>query len=277
MHGRTSLFTVTALGLFTTSCAIVPVSRPAPDPRVATTVETCRASIRQPDGAVESGLGERIELLNWNIKKGSRDVWQDDLRSIALDADLVVLQEAAANIGIEDAMPHLEHSSFARGFTTGNSMTGVATYSHTAPISECQFRTTEPWLRTPKATSVTRYPLSDSEQTLLVVNLHAVNFTVGVARYREQILQVRDVVEAHRGPIILSGDFNTWNRKRVKVVDTLVNELGLTTVSLHTDNRKTFNRYPLDHVFVRGFTEAEGGTVSVHSSDHNPMLIELLR
>ncbi len=243
---------------------------------VETTVAGCQQALRKPTLHSNAGLGSEIELLNWNIKKGSRSVWQDDLRAMALDADLVVLQEAAVDIGIESEVPHLEHASFARGYATGNKTTGVATYSSTAPLSECRFQVVEPLLRTPKATSVTVYPLADRSETLLVVNVHAVNFTFGVTRFREQIGQVRDVIDAHQGPAILSGDFNTWSRKRLNVVNELVSDLGFSTVSLSTDDRKTFNGFPLDHVFVRGFSSASGGTSSVRSSDHNPMTIELV-
>ncbi|MEM1174742.1 MAG: endonuclease/exonuclease/phosphatase family protein [Pseudomonadota bacterium] len=247
----------------------------ASDLHVATTVEACRESLQQPAVHSHIGLGSEIELLNWNIKKGSRSVWQDDLRSMAVGADLVVLQEAAVEIGIETEVPHLQHSSFARGFVSASKTTGVATFSSAAPVSECRFQVVEPLLRTPKATSITAYPLAEKSENLLVVNLHAVNFTLGVARYGEQIGQVRAVIDAHDGPAILSGDFNTWNRKRLDLVNELVSDFGFSPVPMHTDDRKTFNGYPLDHVFVRGFETASGATSSVRSSDHNPMTIEL--
>ncbi len=279
MQGRSQLFSAIALSLLTTSCALQTVtdeSAYADGQFVQTTVEGCRDALQKPSLHSVAGLGSEIELLNWNIKKGSKSVWQDDLRSMALDADLVVLQEAAVEIGIEYEVPHLEHTSFAQGYTTGSRTTGVATYSHTAPLSECRFQVVEPLLRTPKATSVTEFPLANKSETLLVVNVHAVNFTFGLVRFREQIEQVREVVTAHDGPAILSGDFNTWSRKRLNVVNELVGDLGFSSVPLRSDERKTFNGFPLDHVFVRGFASANGDSSPVRSSDHNPMTIELV-
>ena len=279
MHGRTQVLSALALSLATTSCALQTVTGEFAFENngfVETTVDGCREALQRPSLHSVAGLGSEIELLNWNIKKGSKALWQEDLRSMALDADLVVLQESAVEIGVESEVPHLEHTSFARGYTTGSRTTGVATYSKTAPLSECRFQVTEPLLRTPKATSVTQYPLADTADTLLVVNVHAVNFTCGVVRFREQINQVRDVVAAHDGPAILSGDFNTWSRKRLDVVNELVGDLGFSPVPLQDDVRTTFNGYPLDHVFVRGFESANGDSAPVTSSDHNPMTIELV-
>jgi endonuclease/exonuclease/phosphatase (EEP) superfamily protein YafD len=44
---------------------------------------------------------------------------------------------------------------------------------------------------------------------LLIVNVHAVNFTLGMARLREQLEAVADVLTSHSGPVLLTGDFNT--------------------------------------------------------------------
>lgn len=278
MQARSQIISALALGFLSTSCALGPVTvdgQFASSTSVETTVEGCRAALQKPAKHAEIGLGREFELLNWNIKKGTKADWQADLRNMALGAELVVLQEAAVEIGIDSEVPHLDHNSFARGYATSSKTTGVATYGSASPVSECHFQAMEPLLRTPKATSITEFPLADSSDTLLVVNVHAVNFTFGVDRFREQINQVRDVVTAHQGPAILSGDFNTWSRKRLAIVNEIADGLGFSSVPLLADHRKTFNGFPLDHVFVRGFASASGSSSSVTSSDHNPMTIEL--
>ena len=52
--------------------------------------------------------------------------------------------------------------------------------SKATPLTQCSFRYSEPWLRTPKATNVTQYSLGGRDETLLVVNMHMVNFALGV-------------------------------------------------------------------------------------------------
>ena len=46
-------------------------------------------------------------------------------------------------------------------------------------VKEAGFRHAEPLLRTAKAASLTRFPLAGMDETLLVINLHAVNFGWG--------------------------------------------------------------------------------------------------
>jgi len=277
MHKTSNRLFALGVSLVMSACVLTPAT-PVPNvlPEMATTVDGCRAQLARPVAATEGGLSGRIELLNWNIKKGSLSAWQQDLERMANSADLVVLQEAALNIDIEAQLPHLSHESFARGFTTRSRTTGVATYSRAAALNECRFQVVEPLLRTPKATSVAEYPLAESEQTLLVVNVHAVNFTFGVGRYRQQLEQVQSIVWAHDGPTIVSGDFNTWSRKRLDVVESVVAKLELEEVALETDVRTAFNGLPLDHVYVRGFTSASGDSSRVESSDHNPLTVELV-
>ena len=217
-----------------------------------------------------------IGLLNWNIKKGSRDAWRADLRNLSADKEFVVLQEAVIGSGLREEVPHLEHVSFSRGYATRFRTTGVATLSATAPVSECRFSVTEPLLQTRKATSIAEYSVKGSEDSLVVVNLHAVNFTLGLVRFREQMGQIHDVLIAHDGPAILSGDFNTWSRRRMNIVLGMVADLEFTAIDLSEDHRKTFNGHALDHVFVRGFSSGVGRTSVVQSSDHNPVSVELM-
>ena len=43
---------------------------------------------------------------------------------------------------------------------------------------------------------------------LMVVNIHAVNFSLGVDVYSKQLLPIGDQIAHHSGPIIMAGDFN---------------------------------------------------------------------
>ena len=86
--------------------------------------------------------------------------------------------------------------------------------SATEPMTNCSLQAREPWIRTPKAVGITEFALTDSQQTLAVVNIHGINFTLGVGDFARQLADIRSVIEAHEGPVIVAGDFNTWNRRR---------------------------------------------------------------
>ncbi len=275
---------VASLAALQASCSSVQVSHASFEPvapgsielgSVATSVAECIDRLSASRDDATPGIGMPIELLSWNVQKGASDEWRSDLRNLASGKEFVTLQEVVLEAGAVTELPHLAHMTFGKGYSTQSKTTGVATFSRSAPLSECHLVATEPLLRTPKAMSVSEYALQESSQTLVVVNLHAVNFTPGLQEFSRQMGQIRQVMQAHTGPAILSGDFNTWSRKRMLLVDELVAELGFSGISLREDDRKRFNGHPLDHIFVRGFTAVSAGTTVVESSDHNPLSIEL--
>ena len=242
----------------------------------ATTVAACQSALRQSTAEPLEGLDPaHISLLNWNVKKGSVADWQDDLRSLSRGTDLVTLQEAVFNEGMEQLVDGAHHASFSQGYTTRRRVTGVATFSSARPLSTCSLGVVEPILQTRKATGITEFALRGIPQTLLVVNVHAINISLGLVRFREQMEQIEQVLSVHGGPAILSGDFNTWRPKRMAIVQQMARALDFVTVELHDDARKTFNGLPLDHVFVRGLKVSRSESPTVLSSDHNPILVEL--
>ncbi|HZI84597.1 MAG TPA: EEP domain-containing protein, partial [Casimicrobiaceae bacterium] len=77
----------------------------------------------------------------------------------------------------------------------------------------------------------------------------------------------------HRGPIIVGGDFNTWNEERSEVVRALAGRLGLTPVVFPLDERKRFMGRIFDWVYARGITVLSATAWTVTSSDHNPVVV----
>lgn len=241
---------------------------------IATNVGDCRALlarvVHESHDQLESGS---IGLLNWNINKGTGDVWQDDLREMSIGKELVLLQEAVQGPDMNSHVDGTNYVSFSQGFSTNSRISGVVTYSDIKPLTECHLAVVEPILRTRKAISVTEFGIAGTNETIVVVNVHAVNFSFGVSRFREQVEQIRGVLTSHSGPAILSGDFNTWSRKRLQIVNELVTDLGFSTVLFEEDNRMTFNDNALDHVFFRGLSIDSSESRLVESSDHNPLSV----
>ncbi len=235
-------------------------------------VEECRelmaADITSTGAELDSG---NIRLLNWNIQKQRNADSAGDLRLLANDKDLVLIQEASLREETINDVDSSKHWSFAPGYLLDGEVTGVMTLSRIKPLTQCSFVTLEPILRTPKATSITEYALSDTDLTLAVVNMHVVNFSLGLKSFREQIDNVHHVIKSHDGPVILSGDFNTWRRQRMLILEQMTEDLGLSAVEFGDDHRVRLMGNLLDHLFIRGLSATATSTEAVSTSDHNPM------
>lgn len=243
-------------------------NHPAP---VATDVEHCAyllgtfMPVDQPEP-----VGREFSVAVWNAQKVTGSPWLPDFDWLTDNFDLVMLQEFALASDWQES----GYLSFAPGFGARKAATGVATLSRVEPLSRCELDAREPMLRTSKATAIARFPMPGGE-SLVVVNLHAVNFALGLVNFGGQLREAVQAVASHDGPLIFSGDFNTWRADRVALMEQLLSDLELQPVRFATDERKKmFGRY-LDHVYVRGLEVVEATTQVVDASDHNPMFVRL--
>jgi endonuclease/exonuclease/phosphatase (EEP) superfamily protein YafD len=243
---------------------------PAPD------TATCIADLAEDRVAAAGALDSRnISVVNWNIQKGRNTEWVRDLDEIGMQPDLLILQEASIKTVVwRDLVPE-HHESFAEGFGPDWSPSGVMTVSAARPLTECELVAHEPWFGTRKATLITEYALSGTDQTLLVVNIHGINFALGISDLENQFAQARAVIDQHRGPVVFSGDFNTWRSERARVLDEMLAALGLTALDFDVDHRKRFFGWALDHIYVRGLYSEQATTLQSKASDHNPMAVRL--
>ena len=225
----------------------------------------------------KEGLATSFSMLNWNVEKARHPGLVSEFAAYAERSHLIFLQEAVPLKKTETVMAQSLYEAFARGYVQDEIDTGVLTLARTPHLVHCHLLATEPWLRTPKATSVTLYPLAGSDASLLTVNLHAVNFSFGVKEYRSQLEAAAELIRAHEGPVIFGGDLNTWSDWRQATLDALTDELGLTAVPFSPDHRTSRFGRPLDHLYVRGLTWQSAETVQVVTSDHNPLLVTLQR
>ena len=247
------------------------VVNPEQSGRCAATLS--KASITEADHA----LALPFTVLNWNVEKAQHPDLVTEFAAYAERSDLIFLQEAVPLKKSETVIAQSLYEAFVRGYVQNEIDTGVLTLARTPHLVHCHLLATEPWLRTPKATSVTLYPLAGSDASLLTVNLHAVNFSFGVKEYRSQLQAAAELIRAHEGPVIFGGDLNTWSDRRQATLDALTDELGLTAVPFSPDHRTSRFGRPLDHLYVRGLTWQSSETVQVVTSDHNPLLVTLQR
>lgn len=239
---------------------------------VETGVASCRDALDRisPAGG-ESLDAANIRLVNWNIHKQADPDSDEDLSSLSREKDLILIQEASLREETINDVDASKHWSFAPGYRQAGAVSGVLTLSSIKPHTQCSFVSLEPILRSPKATSITEYALTSTEHTLVVVNMHAVNFSTGVRAFRRQFEQVSRALQNHRGPIIFSGDLNTWRQKRLRIVAEFAASLDLESIEFSDDHRVTIFGNVLDHIYIRGLTTEYADTESVDTSDHNPM------
>jgi endonuclease/exonuclease/phosphatase (EEP) superfamily protein YafD len=149
----------------------------------------------------------------------------------------------------------------------------VLTASLVKPDFFCSFRVAEPIFIVPKTVLISRYPIIGTHKTLLLVNMHMVNFSFSTTAYREQLRKAFFLINQHHGPLLIAGDFNSWSDERLAIIQDFANGLGAEPVQFLTDNRTTFFGHVLDHVFYRGLELVEAAALPVTVSDHKPMLV----
>lgn len=213
-------------------------------------------------------------LLNWNVYKGFKEGWKEDFKKLATVNDILTVQEAR----LSDDLPYIlseshENWDISIAFRYNGKETGVLTASRIAPEFTCSFRINEPLFALPKTAIVTVYPFSDTEQSLMIVNIHAVNLTFGTGNFKKQLHMAEDVISDHPGPLILSGDFNTWNSKRTEILMEFAKRLGLIPVQFPGQNKTRIFGKSVDHVYYRELMVMKSEAIKVTSSDHNPLMV----
>ncbi|HCH01727.1 MAG TPA: endonuclease/exonuclease/phosphatase family protein [Vibrio sp.] len=226
----------------------------------------------QPTPAID--VNGKLNILVWNIYKQSDENWQAALESFSHDKQLILLQEASLT---EQFTLWLNQqswgASYVNAFKAFGVSSGVVNLASQLPNRACAYTSVEPWIQLPKSALYARYSLSNG-QDLVVVNIHAINFTVGTDEFEQQIEQLQKAVQKHQGPLIIAGDFNTWSEARYEQLLTVTNTLELQETVFSPDNRRLFvNDLAFDHVFYRGLNFRSASSPITTASDHNPMLV----
>ena len=226
-------------------------------------------------------LGLNIEILLWNVFKCKKKGWQEDFKTLMSDKDLILLQETILNSPFDSHFKKsVQHqwimacsfrnvkTSIETGVTTGSTV--VAKKHYFSASKHC-----EPITKTKKMLLATVYPLHTLGQSLLVVNSHIINF-VSFEKFRAHMDQVFQTLKYHDGPILLAGDFNTWNGKRLKYFNKLAMSFSLEEVQMIRQPRLNHLFQHLDHVYCRGLAIIDAHVhTDIRSSDHYPISLSL--
>lgn len=217
--------------------------------------------------APDTELPAKFELLCWNVHKERNRNLAAELARIGTDSHLVLLQEAIRT----DALPLRAWTMVeAFRFTNGGTPAGVATGSSAATIDTHSLYSSgrEPLARTPKSALATTMRLHGG-LVLLVINVHGVNFRNARA-LEDQLADLEPIVAAHAGPVIVAGDFNTWTRRRVTVLEAFAARHGLARVFTERGAPR------LDAVFQRGLTVEDATVVRSRFSDHDALRVRFV-
>ncbi|WP_457673399.1 endonuclease/exonuclease/phosphatase family protein [Thiolapillus sp.] len=226
-------------------------------------------------GAIaDVGLSPHVfTLTTWNICKGCRRGWKQDLRQLASRSDLLLLQEARLEPDLESLLKDLHMTwSMAHAFSLEGSPAGVLTSARITPLAACGQRIFEPYLRLPKTAMISYFSIAGHARSLLVVNIHGVNFAPGTTELVSQFKAIQETIAEHQGPVIIAGDFNTWSRKRMAALKQLAEESGLRAVEFQGQPSLHFGRR-LDHVYYRGLIPLQARAMALQSSDHHPLSV----
>lgn len=222
------------------------------------------------------GLPASFKVLVWNIYKLQAADWAAELSRWGEGQDLLLLQEAtdAPALGSWFAAGHWNWQQVA-AFRFEARTAGVLNAARDPAVYSCSWRLPEPSTRIPKSALMSLYPLQGSRYPLMVVNVHAINFELGMAAYKKQLEQIGKLTRKYQGPVLIAGDFNTWNGKRLALLQQVMTRNKLKAVAYGQDERLRVGSLPLDHAFIRGLTVAAASSQRSTGSDHNPILLEL--
>lgn len=229
----------------------------------------------------EPAIYRAFSVLVWNIHKAKKTGWATDFPRLTLGKDLVLLQE----VFLRPAMLRMLLQSpglrwdLAAGFTRRlhDIDVGVMTGSRAEPTDLFFLRSPfhEPVVRLPKMAIGTRYRLAQCERELLVLNVHAINF-VRINKFKHQMRQLEKEIDAHDGPVLLAGDFNTWLASRTAFLQDMTANLCMDLAIFEPDRRSRCLGRALDHVFVKGLKIVSASChYDILSSDHQPLELVL--
>lgn len=231
-------------------------------------------------------------IVSWNVHKLLHDGVHDELQDMVdiRQPHLLALQEARVQMHVPSGMVGHHARSFRSGLL-GRSEEGVMTLSSVTPVRAHRIRSAERELLvlTPKAALVSFFRVAGGRE-LCLVNLHGLNFDPTGAQLLRQLEALRVRIASFSGPLIVAGDFNTWNKARMDAVEVLSHGLDLVEVKPDYPGGKTGDvpagvvsraigfspDLHLDRIFVRGFRPVQvSWMMEYEASDHVPILARL--
>ncbi|MFU8785323.1 endonuclease/exonuclease/phosphatase family protein [Aliidiomarina sp.] len=219
--------------------------------------------------------GAEFGVLCWNAQKLTQTLkFQLALARVLeqFPSLFLLLQEAKLASQSDWHLPHWSYA-LAPNIQTKRSNYGVLTasqYAFTEALPRLS-RHREGMFATHKSYMLSYHPLPDN-QSLLIVNVHAINF-VRASHFLREIELLREELLHHKGPLIVAGDFNVWNRQRRLHLLRFCRSVGLRQATMFdAQHIKSYREHPLDFIFYRDLGLKEATAINTTTvSDHNPI------
>lgn len=196
----------------------------------------CGCSAHNQNGAIKINtpgevapiVVDELTLITWNIAKNIRG--NDEIHRLVSShsPDILLIQEGVG--ATCDLFGESFHQCiFAPSWKMASQdiYTGVTILSrfHLENPVHVPSPSLEVFVFTPKASIMTTLDLPAGGQ-LLLINVHMLNF-VPLSRLESYLDTIYEHVAGHVGPMIVGGDFNTWNNARVLAVKQFAAKLGM--------------------------------------------------
>jgi len=220
---------------------------------------------------------EQFSIMCWNVYKNNtkHHRFKNYLQEIEEKLEFMLFQEAHFRDDKAFTLPHFSFDAAANLEVRGEfygvlSASKVQAKDAEAYLSEGRESLVGPH----KSLLVSSYCFEDDSK-LLILNVHAINFRANW-RYNKELERFLSLLKSYKGALIIAGDFNTWNKKRMQKLGHLIESLGLQTVPFKSRHKvKSFWGNHLDFIFYRGVELVEYSVDANHGlSDHNPLFAQ---
>ncbi len=218
-------------------------------------------------------------LMSWNTYKidhKTPEIFKKYIRNThdTYAVDVFCLQEAVHHDKTTFPIDNFE-TVFASNIVLKNYNYGVATFSKHPITKKTKILTThrESVINTHKASLITDIVINGTK--IVIVNIHAINFK-SARVYEYEFEKIKNLIQPEKNshPIIIAGDFNSWNKKRVKIMKDFCHEFDFKIAFLDEDHLvKSFQKYSLDFILYRGLSLENATALDcIKISDHNPII-----
>lgn len=212
----------------------------------------------------------KLSLLVWNIHKGELIRNSKAPIPFSLKAyDIVALQENSWPWSLENLKYRGDHY-FIPTFQMDGEKTGTSIISQIEPIivKGAHTQYAEPFIITPKSYIHAKF------KEFEFFNIHSLNF-VTFSEYKYELERVLKETNEEL-PLILVGDFNTWDEERTTYLKKVMKDHRLKEVTFKKDLRSRFLGRPVDYIFARGFILRDAQVLPMpNHSDHNALEVVL--
>lgn len=218
----------------------------------------------------------KFTVLCWNSAKLTlKKSYKELLKSLITEegVDILLLQEVKKNLATELDISDYSYI-LSPNIQTRRHVFGVLSAFKSSCEDELSLLTKkrEMAYATHKVTLITKHKISNNKD-MMIVNLHAINF-VKNSDFLHELNNIKAIIKFHKGPIIVAGDFNTWNVKRVTYLKEFTHDLSLKEVGFSENKhvKKIFSN-SLDYIFYRELELTNSKVIDTKKiSDHNPII-----